>query len=562
MVKNADTNVLRFIENKTNKYKDQVALGMKNTNGWVEYTYQGLGLMSRKIASYLLSDAQITKNDKIAIISESRVEFGAVFFASVIAGTTFVPLDIKLTIHELTSIMSDCQPSIVFVSKSYFKTALKIREEVKSIKQIILLDNIVDNDEFKSIHSFPEKYDAKFRQRSRNSVALIIYTSGTTGCPKGVQITFMNLLAQMNDLQVPLSNIFKNPNEKITALSILPMNHLFELTVSLLTFLNFGFSVYYADPLKPKDVLEVMKSKKVKFMCSVPAFFKMLKSHFENQLNKKPKIVQWIFAFNFHVIAKFLPFDCVKRFIFKPFHDGLGGNFKGFISGGAPFDPEVGKFFKRIGLRVYPGYGLSEASPVVSVDYSKNSNLKSVGFLMKSLQAKIDKETGELLLKGPQIMKGYYNQEEMTREVISEDGWLHTGDIAKFDKTGRLFITGRIKNMIVLPGGKKVFPEEVEAVIEQSEFIKECCVISTVRQGGGKGGTEEVTAVLVAKDDLYKQYDEKTVEEMLLDDIKKKVLKVTQYKRPTNIVVTRNELPKTATRKVKRREVKELVETM
>jgi long-chain acyl-CoA synthetase len=248
--------------------------------------------------------------------------------------------------------------------------------------------------------------------------------------------------------------------------------------------------------------------------------------------------------------------------VFKPFHDNLGGNFIGFISGGAPFDPEVGKFFRRIGLDVYPGYGLSEASPVVSVDYAKNANLKSVGFMMDSLEAKIDPETQELLLRGPQVMKGYYKQEEMTKEVIDEEGWLHTGDMAKFDKNGRLFITGRIKNMIVLPGGKKVFPEEVEAVIETSEYIKEVCVLSTVRQTGEKKGTEEVTAVLVAKDIYYEENDEKTVEALVIEDVKKKILRVTQYKRPTNIIVRREELPKTTTRKVKRKEVKELIEAI
>ncbi len=562
MTKDADLNVLKFIEKRTNEHKDKVALGMRNESGWLEYTYQGLGLMSRKIAAYLINDLEIKREEKVAIISESRVEFGAAFFASVIAGATFVPLDIKLTIHELSSIMSNCEPSIIFVSKTYFKTALKLKEEIGSIKHIILLDNVLEDAQYKSVHSLPENSQVKFRHRSLSSTCVIIYTSGTTGCPKGVQITFKNLMTQVKDLRTALDKIFKGKHQNIVALSILPMNHLFELTVSFLTFLNFGLSVFYANPLKPREVIETMKARKVNFMCAVPAFYKMLKIQFENAISKKPKFVQTIFKFNYHVVAKLLPFKCVKKLVFKPFHDNLGGNFIGFISGGAPFDPEVGKFFRRIGLDVYPGYGLSEAAPVVSVDYTKNADLKSVGFLMDSLEAKIDSETQELLLRGPQVMKGYYLQEEMTKEVIDEDGWLHTGDMAKFDKTGRLFITGRIKNMIVLPGGKKVFPEEVEAVIETSEFIKEVCVLSTVRQSGEKKGTEEVTAVLVAKDSYYEQYDEKTVEALVLEDVKKKILRVTQYKRPTNIIVRREELPKTTTRKVKRREVKELIEAI
>jgi long-chain acyl-CoA synthetase len=156
-------------------------------------------------------------------------------------------------------------------------------------------------------------------------------------------------------------------------------------------------------------------------------------------------------------------------------------------------------------------------------------------------------------------MKGYHNQPEMTAEVIDEDGWLHTGDIAKIDKDGHIFITGRIKNMIVLNGGKKVFPEEVEAVLEKSNYVAEVCVLGTSRQGGSKDGTEEVTAVIVPKAELYNTYSAEDIERMIKVDVKSLSDHLAQYKRPTSIIISKDELPKTTTRKVKRKEVKQLI---
>ena len=224
-------------------------------------------------------------------------------------------------------------------------------------------------------------------------------------------------------------------------------------------------------------------------------------------------------------------------------------------------DLSVGEFFERIGIKVYQGYGLSETSPVVSVNTDKRNDLASVGRPLKSFQARIDKETGELQLRGPAIMKGYHNQPELTAETIDPDGWLHTGDIAKITKDGHIYITGRIKNMIVLSGGKKVFPEEVEAVLEKSPYFAEVCVLGVSRTFGAKDGTEDIAAVVVPSEDVISKYDDETVDKLCKDEVKRLSERLTPYKRPINIVVSRNPLPRTTTRKVKRKEVKELVKS-
>ena len=300
-----------------------------------------------------------------------------------------------------------------------------------------------------------------------------------------------------------------------------------------------------------------MREKQINFMIVVPAFLKLLKTSIESELNGYSSFRKTLFDVKYY-LAQFVPFMNIRRFMFKDIHAQFGRHFWGCLSGGAPLDIAVGNFLSRLGIKVYQGYGLSECSPVVSVNYDKRQNLASVGRILNSLSAKIDTETGELLVKGPAVMKGYHNQPELTKSVITEDGWLHTGDIAEIKK-GHLYITGRIKNMIVLSGGKKVFPEEVEALLEKNPFVKEVCVFGHVRTFGSKDGTEEVTAVIVPKDEVYEKYNEEDAEKFIRAEVKQMAMKLTPYKRPMNIIVRKEPLPKTAKNSIKRKEVKELV---
>ena len=552
-----ESNVLSLLEDKTNKYARKIALGMKTQFGWKELTYDGLGLMSRRLAAHLMNDLGLQRGEKLAILSESKPEYGACVFASVIAGLITVPLDIKLTIYELESILSDCLPTVLLVSQSYIDKALKLKELIPSLKHIIVMDEQPYNDEIKSIYTIPNNYTCKWRHRSRKSVVFIIYTSGTTGAPKGVETTFGNMLTQLHDLKNAFNKIL--PFGDVRILSILPMNHLFEMTVGFSTFLNLGFSVYYTHNLKPKDILNLMRDRKINFMVVVPAFLKLLKTGLETEVKASSnKFYQKIFPVLYH-IAKFVPFITVKRLMFPKIHRCFGGAFRGCVSGGAPLDLSVAKFFQRVGIQVYEVYGLTETSPIATINFERHRDLRSVGKPLPSYEAKTDPETGEFLLRGPSVMKGYHNQPDLTREAVDDEGWFHTGDIAKIDDKGRVYITGRIKNMIVLSGGKKVFPEEVEAVLEKSDLFSEVCVLGVSREGGAKDGTEDIMAVVVPADDIMDKYDEATLDKMLKAEVKKMSLHLTPYKRPINIKVLKHSLPRTATRKVQRKKVKELI---
>ena len=555
-MKDRRSNVLSLLEDKTNDYANKIALGIKTSYGWKEFTYNGLGLTSRKLAAYLMNDLGVAKGERLAILSESKPEYGACVFASVIAGLITVPLDIKLTKYELHSILSDCEPTVMMVSQQYVETALELQKELPSLKHIIVMDEPSYNQELTSIYTLPNNYTCKWRHRSRKSTLFIIYTSGTTGAPKGVEISFGNMLSQLDDLKYALDRIL--PQKDVRILSILPMNHLFEMTVGFSTFLNFGFSVYYTQSLKPKDILGIMRDKKIQFMIVVPAFLKLLKTAIESEIKNSNKTTQMLFNIMFKA-AKFIPCRKIKKLMFKKIHTKFGGNFIGCISGGAPLDVQVGEFFERIGIEVYQGYGLSETSPVVSVNTDKIRDLASVGTPLKSYEAKTDKDTGELLLRGPAIMKGYHNQPELTASVIDSNGWLHTGDIAKISKKGHIYITGRIKNMIVLSGGKKVFPEEVESVLEKSDYFAEVCVIGVSRTFGAKDGTEDIAAIIVPTEDLINKYDDETLDKLVKNEVKRLCTHLTPYKRPVNIIVSKDALPRTSTRKLKRKEIKELV---
>ncbi len=549
-------NVLLLLENKTDDYKDRVALGMRTPMGWKEFTYRGVGTLSRRVASYLITELNVQKNDRIAILSESKPEYGACVFASIMSGATTVPLDIKLTKFELVSILTDCQPYVLFVSQNYLEKALEIQKEVDSIKHIIIMDEPSYNMTLPCVYTVQNYPNCKWRHRSSKSTAFIIYTSGTTGSPKGVEISFRNMLSQLNAMEGLYYDVF-NGQEITTILSILPMNHLFELTVGFCIFLFFGFSIYYTQSLKPKDILMIMREKHVSFMIVVPAFLKLLKSGIENEIKSNP-VSKRLFPIMFN-IAKIIPSQALKKIMFKKIHDNFGGNFMGCISGGAPIDPQVAMFFETIGIKVYAGYGLSETSPVVSVNIEKRRDYTSVGKPLKGFECRIDEKTGEIQLKGGSIMKGYHNQPELTAETIDEDGWLHTGDIGYLDKDGHLHITGRIKNMIVLSGGKKVFPEEVESVLEKSENFAEVCVLGSSRSTGTKEGTEEIVAVIVPKEQYMENKSDDELNKLVRDEVKHLSEQLAPYKRPINIVVNRERLPKTTTLKIKRRDVKSML---
>ena len=547
------SNFLDLMQEKSDIYGQVKALSLKTKNGYEQLSYIDLSLKAKKFANYLIETLKVERNDRIAIICESRPEFGIGMFASIQTGAITVPLDVKLTIPEHTHILNDCNPKVLLCSSHYLEHSLELKNTVPSIENIFVLDDEPfenEHPEIQRVSQLEADIEKNLgRPRSLDETALIVYTSGTTGNPKGVMISFGNIYSQLKDFE----KLFKLTSDN-TLLSILPLNHLLELNVGFFGMLNMGAKVIYIKSLSPKELTSVMKEKQITNMIVVPLVAKMLKSSIEKQINKQSDVVKKIFNI-LYKLAKFAPRK-VRRLMFKSVIDGLGGKLECFISGGAPLEDSVAEFFERIGVPVFQGYGLTETSPTISTNRYGYSKIGTVGQPLPSVKVKLA-ENGEILVTGTNLMQGYYNKPEMTAEVIDEDGWFHTGDIGEIDNQGYIKITGRIKNMIVLGGGKKIFPEEVEAVLENSSLIKEVCVMSLTIKSGNKKGTEEVGAIIVPSDDLAKKTDEEITKELEKEVKELSEKNLAPYKTPTVIVLHRDELPKTSTRKVKRKDLLE-----
>ena len=543
------TNFLDIMKQYSDVYGQTQAVSLKTKDGYEYITYLDLKRRAKTLGNYLMENADVQRGDRIAILCESRPEFAIGMFGSVQTGAITVPLDVKLTVPEHTHILSDCNPKILLCSSHYLEHAVELKNNVNSIKEIFVLDDEDrEHPEIMSVSKMTADLNYSFkRARSMDETALIVYTSGTTGNPKGVMISFGNIYSQMKDFE----KIFRLSKDN-TLLSILPLNHLLELNVGFFGMLFMGAKIVYIKSLNPKELSAAMKEKQITNMIVVPLVAKMLKNSVDKQIKKLPPFKKKVFDV-MYFSAKFMP-RFVRRTMFKSIIDGFGGKFECFISGGAPLEAEVAEFFERIGIPAFEGYGLTETSPVISTNEYKHHKIGTVGVSLPSVKVKLS-EQGEILASGPNVMQGYYNKPEMTAEVIDEDGWFHTGDIGEIDKKGFIKITGRIKNMIVLGGGKKVFPEEVEAVLEASPLIKEVCVLSLKILSGNKAGTEEVGAIIVPTDELAKKSDEE-IQKELENEVKNLSEKnLAPYKTPTVVVLRREDMPKTSTQKIKRKDL-------
>lgn len=541
--------VLTFLREKAEKFANQTCVSIKEGERWRSYTYGQLRQYSQGLSSYLM-DRGIKKGDRIGLLSQSCPEWAVCFFAAIRAGATLVPLDVKLTEAELVSILSDCQPVLLFVDRKHGDLAYELKKKLSFLQTIMFVDTASDEEARAVEATFSHEVVAGV-ERDFSETALIVYTSGTTGNPKGVMISFGSLIFEVNSFEA-----FVDLSEKDKFLSILPPNHLFELTGGFLGILAQGGSISYCHSIYPQEILKAFREQGITGMMAVPLFLKALKNGLERDIKKQGEEVATRFKQGLEA-AGHLPL-AERRGLFADLHSQLGGKLRVFVSGGAPLEADVAEFFELLGIAVLQGYGLTETSPVITVNSLNANKLGSVGKPLDDVELKVDKRNGvetegEILTRGPHIMQGYYKRPDLTREVIDEAGWLHTGDMGHIDDQGFLYITGRLKNMIVLGGGKKIFPEEVEAALETAQAIKEIVVLGRKIESGFKGGTEEVIAVVVPADHLVTSHqDAAAIAKVIKEELNTLAQNLAPYKRPTRIVIHNEELPKTATRKVKR----------
>lgn len=544
------------------KYGNKTALRIKNDNGtFREISYVKLARRAVSISSVLIN-LGIDKGDRVAIFSENRPEWAGAYFGIISSGGIILPIDVKLSDSEIQFILNDSRAKCIFVSASHIGTIDRLRIVLPHLHNIILLDNSPRADVICLNKLSSHRGKERERPVHPHDTAIIVYTSGTTGVAKGVEISYKNLLFQM----LEFSQVIRcTPKERL--LSVLPLNHMLEITGGFLAPLYAGSCVTYCDTLKTNTLMPLMRETGTTAMICVPLVLKLIWTGIMKKVSKLPPLKREIFGALLSLSTILLKSNIrMGRIFFPSVHKEFGSHLHTFISGGAPLDLDVEIGMNALGFRILQGYGLTETAPVISVNTFTENRFGSVGKPLPGVEVKIlkasDTDTeGEIITRGPHVMKGYFMQAEKTAEVIKDD-WFHTGDLGYFDKDGFLYISGRKKNMIILGGGKKVFPEEVEEVIGKSLYIKELCVLPKTAERGLRKGHEEVYAVIVPNRELLEQ-ENIAGEEAVLNKISAEVNRLSRelapHKRIMSFKISYDELPKTATRKIRRDAVLRMV---
>ena len=499
------------------------------------------------------------KDKRIAVIGENCYEW-AVSYLSIVTGTGIVvPLDKALPEKEIESLIIRSEVEAIFYTEKYEEIMQKLKEKGNTkIKCFISMNKQENNNgvySFKKLIEEGKKLidngDRKFidAKIDPDTMGIMLFTSGTTAMSKAVMLSHKNIVSNLFDISSVIKLV---PEDRM--LSFLPLHHTFESTVGFLYPISCGCAIVFCDGIR--HIGDNIKEFDITAMISVPALFEGMYRKVKKGIEKKGKwqtVEKGIKISNF--LRKF-GIDIRKK-LFKEVHEAVGTKLRLFVAGGAALDPDYEKGFLDLGFTIYQGYGLTESSPVIAAEDDKYQRLGSIGKAFPSMEVKIDRPNeegiGELLAKGPTIMLGYYNNEEATKETI-EDGWLHTGDLAKIDKDGYIFITGRKKFVIVLKNGKNIYPEELEALVNKIEGVKESFVYGRPEDDGDF----KICAKIVYDKDIIKEIynveDEEEIKNVLWTEVKKMNKQMPAYKYIREITITEKELIKTTTQKIKRHE--------
>ena len=542
-------NIPKTVEEASKKNMDSIALEIEGRG----YTYKDIISSAKSIASFL-SSKNIKKGDRVVIFSEGRPEWGIAYLGISFAGAEAVPVDIQLSKDEIKNLLQHSESKAIFTSEKSLKNLpplsppLREGDEMAGAIEVINLDS----EEFLKIIRHPCMNS--FPSLNPDDIASLIYTSGTTGTPKGVMLTHRNLLS--NAKSIIEANIIEKDD---CILSILPLHHSYPFMTNFLAPLCIGGRVVYLESLKGPDILKTITEKGVTILIGVPQLFAMLRRGIIDKISGLPSLISRIF-FLLMRLSGFIRDKTginLGQFIFSSVHERFGKRLRFFASGGAKLDPEIFKDLNSRGFTVVEGYGLTETSPVISFNPLNKTKIGSVGVPLPEIEVKInnpDKDgTGEIIVRGPNVMKGYYKNPEETEKIL-KDGWLYTGDLGYMDKNGYIYITGRAKEVVVLSSGKNIYPEEIEKHYLQSPLIKEVCVLGIEKH---TDVADELKAVIVPNTDYMKEHNIANFNEAVKWELNKLSMQLPAYKRIMGYEVSPAPLPRTTLGKLKRYAVKE-----
>lgn len=559
-------NIKEIIYNSANIYADEIAFIIKHQEGknktYENITYKSL-LEQINFLGTKLFDMGL-KNKRIAVLGRNRYEWVLGHLTNLLGGIITIPLDKDLQIDELENSLIRSKADAIYFDEKYIE---KI-EEIKSrnntnIKNYICMSKLTGYDD---IHTLKEEGKKLLEEGNKeyistkidkNAMNILLFTSGTTSKSKAVMLSQENIASNIYAMQ-KVEDIRSTDSN----LAFLPMHHIFGSTC-LIMMLACGVKTSFPDGLR--YVSQNLKEYEVSVFVGVPLLVEAIYNKILKEIDKqgKTKLIKIAikisnFLLKFHID--------IRRKLFKQIIDQLGGKMRFVISGGAPLDPKVQKGFIDLGIDMVQGYGLTETSPVIAAENKFKARNGSIGVPMENVTIEIankdENNIGELRVKGPNVMLGYYENEEETSKVL-KDGWFYTGDLGYIDKDGFIFITGRQKNMIVLKNGKKIFPEEIETLVNRINLVEECMVFGMPDEVN-KDDVKLSVKVVYNKDEVKQQYGDISFDEIrdiIWDRIKNEVnTTVPRYKHIMNMILTDKELIKTTTKKVKRNE--ELKEIM
>ncbi|MEP7214536.1 MAG: AMP-binding protein [Acidobacteriota bacterium] len=586
-------------------HADKIAMEIIGVPG-TEYTFAEELSAIRSVA-YRLEKEGIAFGDRVALIGENHPRWAIAYFGILFRGAVCVPIDPHGEIDTIVNFLENSEAKMAFIGDGFVETFAKVSAKLGRDLPAVLLQTIepprrgdadekaiekgksktekenpggaVDRDSQLSIlNSFPSSrlggentfgsfddwastprpdgYDQNPTPAQPDDLAVLIYTSGTTGTPKGVPLTHGNIFYEAIGCQEVM-----HISENEVVLSVLPLFHVFAQVVNLWVIASIGGKICYVKELAPAELTKAFETKQITLLTGVPRLWYLFHKKIFDGVAAQPKPVQWLFAamlktngflrdnFGVNLGSKF----------FKKVHDGFGGKLHITISAGSRFDEKIARDYHSLGFTLVQGYGLTETSGAVTSTRFEDNVVGSVGVAVNYAEIKLgelnDEGAGEVLIKGKMVFGGYYKNPEATKEAFTEDGWFKSGDLGKLDKNGHLFIVGRSKDVIVLPNGKNIHPEDLEVKYLKSPMVEEMAILGVKDEAGDHAGAEKLVAVVVPDFAYLKANNIANSREAIryeLDDIGRSM---PEYQRVRNYIIHSEPLPRTATRKVKRFEL-------
>src|SRR5687768_1801101 len=548
--------LLELFETSTKRHATRVAMRIERDGRKEQYTYADLRELATRVAGFLASQG-IKQGDRVMLLSSNAPEWGMTYFGVLKAGATCIPCDPVSSTTEILTFARAGNAAGIITSQAIVDDHPDLQERLREqgLTRFWTYDEVFElpdeQTEDERIALLPHKAHAQ-------SVASLIFTSGTTGQPKGVMLSHRNLTSMVS----MLSSVF-DMSTSDGVLSVLPLHHTFEFSTGFLTPLSRGAQITYLPELTSDALARAIKNGHVTGMVGVPALWELLHRRIKNRLYERS---DWIGKTAENMIrANTWLRDKTKvnagQVLFYPFHEGLGGRIRYFISGGSALSEKIQRDFYGLSFTILEGYGLTEASPMLTVTRPENRMLSgTVGKPLPGVEVRISQPdpsgVGEVVARGPNVMLGYYENEAATRATLI-DRWLYTGDLGRVDEEGNLYLVGRSKEIIVDTNGKNGYPDELEELYANSPYVKELSIV------GLPDGIGEKVACLVVADDEYDISLSRTALHRLVEEHFREVsASLPYYKRVKVLHFTDIELPRTATRKVKRREVVRMMESI